>query len=301
MKIRKILIFLILLSSSIVLSAAPIHKHKKIPHHPHSKLHHKKHYVYKHLNNRKPVHPLVLKNNLPNRVVPTSHSVTQNNIALERPTPPVVHYSLLHRSWLNAKQNLVGLVHKTVSTLHFSRYKLGGTYFNQLKGVYLVDCSDYVDHLLHNANPRAYFSLLNVSRTEKPTSLDYYDLFSALPDETWRDWQRVNNINELEAGDILVFRFKNLEGRRAAGHVMIVMNPPIIQRPNIFAVRVSDSAPSGHSSDTRPPHKSGIGIGTLFIKVDPDTERPYAYAWKYGAPWRTDSNFAMGRPMSEAT
>lgn len=217
--------------------------------------------------------------------------------------PAPVHYTAWHRSWTTAKQGLVGLVHKTVSTLHFSRYRLGGTYFNPLRGVYMVDCSEYVDRMLHNADPHAYFSLLHASGTEKPTSLDYYDLFSALPDEPWRDWQRVDNINDLEAGDILVFRFKNLEGRRAAGHVMIVMDPPLPADPHsdVVAVRVSDSAPSGHSHDTRAPHTSGIGIGTLLLKIDPYTDRPLAYAWKYGAPWRTDSNFAMGRPVSTAT
>jgi len=66
---------------------------------------------------------------------------------------------------------------------------------------------------------------------------------------------------------------------------------------NIFLLRIADSAPSGHSKDTRRPHASGIGIGSMLLKVNPHTARPYAYAWKIGARWETNVSFAMARPM----
>ena len=48
-------------------------------------------------------------------------------------------------------------------------------------------------------------------------------------------------------------------------------------------------------------HNSGIGIGTLQLKVNPKTGEPSAYAWKVGSCWKKNVKFAMARPYdSEA-
>ena len=54
---------------------------------------------------------------------------------------------------------------------------------------------------------------------------------------------------------------------------MVVMSKPI-PSDDAYLVRVADSAPSGHSQDTRQSHTSGIGIGTLLLKVNPKTGKP---------------------------
>ena len=77
---------------------------------------------------------------------------------------------------------------------------------------------------------------------------------------------------------------------------MVVMNKPVFDE-DAYLVRVADSAPSGHSEDTRRAHKSGIGIGTLLLKVDSRTGRPSAYAWKVGSRWKQNVTFAMARPI----
>lgn len=202
----------------------------------------------------------------------------------------------------SAKQSLVQLADRTVQTLRHTMYKLGGTHFDSSKGVYEIDCSGYVDNLLHQANPQAYSSLSEWSKTYRPTSKDYYDFFNRLPSTNWGYWHKIGGVHELQPGDILVFRYKNSKSRRVGGHVMVVMDKPIPDRsaPNVFWVNVADSAASGHTNDTRPAHTSGVGIGALLLKVNPGTNEPNAYAWRAGAAWKHDMNFVMAEPVNKA-
>jgi len=193
-------------------------------------------------------------------------------------------------------EHMVQFVHNTISSLRYTAYKLGGTHFDSSNGIYIVDCSDYVDHLLQVANPSAYLSLVNSSGSEKPTSEHYYHFFTGLTYKPRHYWNKVENVNQLQPGDILVFRNKKNSHTGVSGHVMVVMNKPT-RTQNAFLVRVTDSASSGHSQDTRLPHTSGIGIGTMQIKVNPDTGQPSAYAWKLGSPFEKHVNFAMARPI----
>lgn len=191
------------------------------------------------------------------------------------------------------EKQLVAFVHETVDTLSYSSYKLGGRRFDTSNGIYILDCSNYVDHLLKTVTPRAYLSLVNSTGADTPTTQHYYSFFSHLSDKPKHHWNKIQQVKELQPGDIIVFRYKN---SNRSGHVMVVMNKPL-RDTNAFLVRVSDSAPSGHSQDTRPRHTSGIGIGTLLLKVNPKTGWPAAYAWKKGGFWQKNVRFAMARPV----
>jgi len=193
------------------------------------------------------------------------------------------------------KKHLVEFVHESVATLRYSVYKLGGTRFDPDRGIYIVDCSGYVDYALKTIHPYSYSNLVKLSKSEKPNSLHYYDFFTGLSSEN-EYWNKVEEIEELQPGDILVFRYKNKRGRVTGGHVMVVMNKPIRVR-DTYHVNVADSAASGHSEDTRLSNDSGIGIGTLLLKVNPKTGHPAAFAWKVGTRWKKNVNFAMARPV----
>ncbi len=215
-----------------------------------------------------------------------SHSINQSQLIA--PT-----HSLMS-SW---GERMVQFVHNTISTLRYTAYKLGGTHFDSSKGIYIIDCSDYVDHLLQVSNPSAYLSLVNSSGTEKPTSQHYYNFFTGLTYKPRHYWNKVDYVKELQPGDILVFRNTKNSHTGVSGHVMVVMNKPT-KIQNAFMVRVTDSASSGHSQDTRLPHTSGIGIGTMQIQANPETGEPSAYAWKLGSTFEHHVNFAMARPIA---
>jgi hypothetical protein len=190
------------------------------------------------------------------------------------------------------KQKLVDFVQYSVSTLRYSAYKLGGNRVDEERGIYVVDCSSYVDYTLRSVFPNAYFSLVNSSGADKPNTVHYYDFFTALSDEENRYWNKIDEVDSLQAGDILVFRYKN---PHRVGHIMVVMDKPVRDGDTYF-LSVADSAPSGHSDDTREPHTSGIGIGTLLLKANPRTGQPSAFAWKEGSHWENNVKFAMARP-----
>lgn len=225
-----------------------------------------------------------------------------NTVAAQTTHPAQINTTNITKTHLpgylltSIEKTLVDVVRKTISTVRYTAYKLGGTRIDTSRGIYIVDCSTYVDHVLKTVYPRAYTSLTHWSGSEKPTSNDYYHYFNTLADSTKSSWDTIDDVLQLRPGDILVFRYKTKFGNGRGGHVMIVMDKPL-QQADAFLVRVADSAPTGHSTDTRLPRSSGIGIGTLLLKVDPKTYRPYAYAWKVGSRWDKNVDFAMARPI----
>jgi len=224
----------------------------------------------------------------------------------ERPVHQTVSASSVMAS---LEQRVVAFVHGTVATIQYTAYKLGGQRFDPQKGVYVVDCSSFVDHVLRAVCPQAYSSLVNSSGTYNPTTKDYYHFFNQLSPEPHHYWSKVGAVKELQPGDILVFRSQptyrlahysrkrhhRKVSAEGAGHVMIVMSKPIFDTDS-FEVQVADSASAGHSDDTRMPHESGIGIGTLLLKVNLKTGQPYAYAWKMDSYFK-NVKFAMARPV----
>ncbi|MHB1948454.1 MAG: hypothetical protein ACYCQI_10120 [Gammaproteobacteria bacterium] len=267
--------------------------HTKKSHHKH--IVHKKHKNHHHKTKKK-THGISKKHT--KKIHEDAPAVSTNDIQeplndktaelsnLNQATPPALGLVA------SIEQRLVNFVQKSVSNLHYSHYKLGGTKIDSSHGIYIVDCSGYVDHTLRAVFPNAYLSLVNSSGTEKPNSSHYYNFFKGLSDETDEYWSKVNDIEQLQPGDILVFRNKSSR-KYAGGHVMVVMNKPV-QDGDTYLVSVADSAASGHSEDTRT--GSGVGIGTLLLKVNPKTGQPSAYAWKIGSRWKNNVNFAMARP-----
>lgn len=202
----------------------------------------------------------------------------------------------LNYSFESIEQRLVSFIQTMISTLKYTAYKLGGTHFDLRQGIYIVDCSSYVDHILRKIYPHAYSSLVSFSESQKPTTHDYFYFFTRLQKKSHSYWRNVEDVKQLRAGDILVFRYKHKRHSPTQGHIMIVMDKPIREK-NIFKVKIADSAPHRHSHDTRQPHDSGIGIGTLLLKVNPKTFQPSAYAWRIGSQWKNNVNFAMARPF----
>lgn len=196
------------------------------------------------------------------------------------------------------EQELVTFVHHTINDLRYSAYKKGGAYIDEARGIYITDCSTYIDSILKSVYPEAYSNLVRSTWSTKPSSKVYYDFFKRLSTAPKPYWDKIESIKHLRPGDILVFRYLNHKKKATGGHVMIVMDKPQASA-NAFLVRVADSAAAGHSQDTREAYESGIGVGTLLLKINPKTGRPSAYAWKVNAPFKSNVSFAMARPRSD--
>lgn len=186
----------------------------------------------------------------------------------------------------------VDFIHNTVSNLTYSSYKLGGSRFDISRGIYIVDCSSYIDRILKVTHPAAFSRLATWSGNANPTTNDYYHYFQEIADGPQKHWLPIEDIGSLRPGDVIVFRYN----QNTKGHIMILMDKPK-RKANTVSIRVTDSAPIGHSQDTRKRRVSGIGIGTMMVKIHPKTSKPYAYAWQIGSPWRKNVAFAMARPV----
>jgi cell wall-associated NlpC family hydrolase len=293
---RKTALIFVQLILSIAISntlAAATTKHKHTHPVQHHLAHHHKVKATHHFTQHKRTH-----------VKHQTETVSEDSPAMFAAAVPAYYnkadYKIPTKITVNQK-HLVNFVDKTVSTLHYSDYKLGGKKFDPLHGVYVLDCSNFVDHILQTASPLAYSRLVDATGTGAPSTQHYYDFFKELNSEQPDGWNKVNSVEQLRPGDILVFRYKHAHGGGATGggHVMVVMDTPT-HNTNVFFVRVADSAPSRHSQDTRQIHEGGIGIGTLLLKVNPITGLPNAYAWGLGGYWNKNVNFAMARPLDQS-
>ncbi|MCW5590356.1 MAG: hypothetical protein KIT27_11935 [Legionellales bacterium] len=188
---------------------------------------------------------------------------------------------------------LVKTIHQVQSNIHYSRYHLGQNLFDLDRGVYILDCSSYVDDLLQRAFPNAFQQLSSFSHTHLPNSNDYYHFINHLPitiQDT--DWEKIEDVGNLHAGDILVFRYKRPH-YHVAGHVMVVVTPPEKIQNQVYVVKVADSTPFPHSNDTRRAH-AGVGVGDMLLKVNSNGE-PVAYAWRVHAGFESKMHIVMAR------
>lgn len=238
--------------------------------------------------------PINQNNNVPTvpTIPATNASATINNISPTFTGGSDANNDVKNSSGLR----VVSYVHQMLSNLRYTTYRSGGQLFDSQRGVYEADCSHYVDHVMQNVFPRAYAVLEMSTGAHAPDSADYYEFIRRLSVNMHSAWDKVDNATQLQPGDVLVFRYRNSYGESSGGHVMVVMDKPVLDN-NALLVRVSDSAFSGHSDDTRGYH-SGVGIGTLLLKINTDTGAPSAYAWDESSRWVDRVNIAMARPIS---
>ena len=231
----------------------------------------------------------------------TKHSKNKTHVAtITKSIPAATADANNMNDFINANtttsKHLVAYIDNFMSSLRYTTYRSGDRIFDTMHGIFELDCSHYVDHILQNACPQAYHSLVSSTGSTSPDSQNYFDFFNRLSAHMKSDWDAVDDAKQLQAGDVLVFRYLNSHGNSSGGHVMMVMGTPIIKDNNLF-VRVTDSAEASHSDDTRAEHSSGVGIGTMVLKVNPLTGHPTAYAWDVDSRWQNRVEIAMARPI----
>jgi hypothetical protein len=150
---------------------------------------------------------------------------------------------------------------------------------NDTTGVYLCDCSDYLNTLLKRACPGAYRELPNYQKS--PTTKDYYALFSTLKTRSTpvSSWYRIQDVRNLCPGDVVVWRNETA----GTGHVSLVLSEAAINpsRTSEVLVRVADSTLSPHADDTRAAGDTGIGSGVIGLRIDSKGQATGMY-WRGG-------------------
>lgn len=170
------------------------------------------------------------------------------------------------------------------------------TYVDERRGVYYFDCSGLVGWILEREAPLARLH----SYAPRPTAKDFVEAIKRAPARGTRGgWQRVDRIEDAEAGDLFAWTIpQNFPESDLTGHTGFIVRKPrrLPGLEGVYSVRIADSTTVPHQDDTRPRGgEGGFGRGTILIKAD-DARRPAGYGW-FGPsfPVTVDAPIGIGR------
>lgn len=210
--------------------------------------------------------------------------------------PSDIPDDLLARSATTGARALLARVDEVLNSIRYTIYVNTGQSWDDATGDYRVDCSGYMNRVLGDADPVAYDQLLAARGVTWPKAEDYYYFFHSIrTGKTSGDWTRPARMADARPGDLLVWRYRVTPSSGSTGHVMMVASVPLLYpgTSNVYRVRVSDSARSGHSNDNRTSTTSGVGAGEILVKVD-SHGAPAEYAWTLGSLFHAE-DLALGR------
>jgi hypothetical protein len=148
------------------------------------------------------------------------------------------------------------------------------------EGVYDCDCSQFANFVLSRVAPDHYATLVAAAGEPVPRAFDYYDFFSSLLPTASGDWEQIEVLADAARGDLIAWRFPQIEPGHDTGHVVFVADTPTVYDQGYFGVRVYDSASMPHFDDTRGDGPgqwpSGVGSGFINFQVNEDGQ-PVAF------------------------
>jgi hypothetical protein len=149
------------------------------------------------------------------------------------------------------------------------------TDIDEEKGTYYCDCSGFVGYVLNQTvakdNPKGPLG----DGKKRPLAMHYEKAFEATPKPESGGWQRVERVADARPGDVMAWRHAEPKPGNT-GHVVIIAERPVKDEKGLMRVVVIDSTTKPQVDDTRAAGTSGIGRGTMWIRVD-DEGRPAAY------------------------
>ncbi len=182
-----------------------------------------------------------------------------------------------------------------LQTLTSSRYEHQAM-MDENKGIYALDCSSFMGHLLKKVSPKAYEALPIDAPHKRPRAKNFYDFLVALPEEkVYHDWIHLSTFSAVEKGDIIVWKYDQSLGKKDTGHVVMVYEKPLKEKEGRYKVVVLDSSKGTHADDSRAHKKEGgIGTGTMWFHVDKD-DKPIGLYWSDRSSKMSQHRIVLGR------
>jgi hypothetical protein len=143
-------------------------------------------------------------------------------------------------------------------------------------GIYDCDCNGFVGFVMERAAPDHYAMIPKETDQPRPRAFEYYDFISVLTPESAGGWHRIDFLRDARRGDIITWRFAEIEPGHDTGHVLLAAETPVVDASGNFSLRVYDSAAEPHFEDTRGDGESGVGSGFINFTVD-DSGQPTAF------------------------
>jgi DNA-binding CsgD family transcriptional regulator len=148
------------------------------------------------------------------------------------------------------------------------------------RGIYDCDCNGFVGFVLERFAPDHYAMIPKEKDQPRPRAFKYYMFFNSLTPESSGGWHQIDFLQDARRGDIIAWRFPEIEVDRNTGHVLCAAEAPVADDSGIVTLRVYDSAAEPHFDDTRGngagEFETGVGSGFINFQVD-DAGRPTAF------------------------
>lgn len=172
------------------------------------------------------------------------------------------------------------------------------TYMNESTGTRRTDCSGFVGYALNRVQPTAYAKVPHPN-TFKPLANDWYNYLStrytSASTQSTPRWRKITSARNLKPGDLVVWLTAPGQVTSNTGHIMVVNGYPRAGRTGEVIIPIIDSTTAPHASDSRGSSMTGIGSGSIGLKVD-STGKPSAYYWRGGLSYNAISTkIALGR------
>jgi hypothetical protein len=165
-------------------------------------------------------------------------------------------------------------------------------------GEYFCDCSGFVGWVLRKETPEAYRAVKFPKTTKRPRAVDYYEAFLAAPADAKeaKGWVRVERVADAHVGDILAWRKVVIPEQGTTGHVVVLDSAPKAVAVDVYEIVVIDSTSRPHHEDTRKGDETGLGRGTVYVKVDEEGKASGFGSRGPDGPF-SKVPVAIGRPM----
>jgi hypothetical protein len=168
------------------------------------------------------------------------------------------------------------------------------THIDKTAGVFDLDCSGFLDHLLKQVAPQQYAQLPIEQGHTRPRAEVYYQFLVELAQTPKPGWAAVSRLGELRRGDLIAWKKETAAQETGdTGHVMVVGAAPVLLGNGSYRLTVYDSTKSPHDNDTRAPGTDGIGRGDLFFYVNAQ-DAPIAFQFSSQRHVH-DAPISMGR------
>ena len=194
---------------------------------------------------------------------------------------------------------LVARAHRMLDTLTESTYS-HVTDIDESTGEYHCDCSGLVSWLLRKELPAHYAVVQFPAKFRHPRAIEFCRHFEAAPTEPKPGdlWQRIPTLAQARPGDVLAWRKDPLPEKGTTGHIVLIDGAARKVSDQIYEVVVIDSTSNAHKDDTRKPGQTGVGRGTIYLKVDAKGH-PTEYASRSpDGPFR-EYPMGIGRPLAK--
>ena len=152
------------------------------------------------------------------------------------------------------------------------------------QGILNCDCSGFVSFIVEQVAPRHYAMIPKEADEDRPRAFMYHDFFAGLMGSA-NGWTRISRVADMQPGDILAWRFSEIQTGHDTGHVMIIRSVSTGPQAGQYNVQVDDSAAMAHFHDTRGnglgQFPTGVGSGTITLQTDA-TDAPAGFLFAPG-------------------